>query len=270
MENDKIFKSIGIVNGKPKTIYEDEKGNKIEKPTKIQIKLATKKPYVRNKITKIYNEKNTCDICRREGKITKLYTGNAYNKHDKDGKQTREWICNNCYAKNYQKNNPNSQHNIIKSVTNRRIGYQNPNCNQVFSDKCEELTNRWKGVESLSIKYDNYKLPLDHTIDSEGIIYQTKGRCYYSLRNMWNQNWINEHGKNYNFLIFYCFDKNGEHLERVYVFPKDIVEDITGVAIVDYNSKGVLHSGWYDQYRIDNEDILNLLNNIWNKILEEK
>lgn len=62
-------------------------------------------------------------------------------------------------------------------------------------------------------------------------------------------------------MICYCADKNGENIERIYIFPwRDIYTK--AITIVKNPSRGI---PWYDQYKID-EEICKQVNKIYLKI----
>lgn len=225
-----------------------------------------------NMVTKgnYYNRTNTCDRCR-----TKLIAGvnNPYREHNKEGNWTGKWICRNCN----QKYDPNSQHNKIKSVTNCRTKNQNPNSNRAKGDNFEQLTDIWLEPENLNKKNDNYNFPYDHgqimkhilvnigdkTIDLYGKIPQTKGRFYNSIEDVWGVGCSNEHGKIFDYLILYCTTEDGKYIERLYFIPKEEIEKRGGITIYKNPSKG----GWYEDYRIKDEEIIELVNNIWKEII---
>ena len=56
-----------------------------------------------------------------------MYPKNARHEKDKDGKETGEWICSIHWHRDYNKYDPNSTDNIIKSLANCRTGNQNTN-----------------------------------------------------------------------------------------------------------------------------------------------
>lgn len=64
-------------------------------------------------------------------------------------------------------------------------------------------------------------------------------------------------------MICYCADKNGENIERIYIFPwKEVYA--TTITIVKNPSRGVQ---WYEQYRID-EETCKKVNEIYQKIIK--
>jgi len=236
---------------------------------------------------KRYNRTNTCDRCREENIITVLIPGKACREYNKKGNWTGKWICHDCYNKDYQKNNSNSQNNIRKSLTDRRTGNLDPNSSQAKGDFFEDLTSLWLGVKRLSVEYDKYSmLPLDHSTipdntfvnisgilcDLSGKIPQTKGRLFDMIYGYWNQNVTSEHGKLYDYLIFYCVSNDGKHIERVYIIPKEDVTKRTCIGIVKIPKGrwGNVIIPWYKKYRITDEEAIKKVNDIWKEIIKRR
>lgn len=226
---------------------------------------------------KYYNRTNTCDRCREEGRETKLEPGKAYSEKDNNKNWTGRWLCNKCHSKNYNKEynkRPDSHCNIIKSFRDRRTGNLNPNSSQAKGDNFEELTRIWRSmvsvipVENLNKKLDNYNSPIDHSRDSELGIPQTKGRLYNSKNGLWSFGGLErESGKKFDVIICYCASKDGKIIERLYIFPKEEIEDMKGITITRDSSR---RAAWYEKYRIKDEETLKNINDIWNKIIGDK
>lgn len=93
------FKSIRILDGKPKKIIVDNTGKIINRyPTKEELDAIEIEPYTRNKTLKKYNETNTCDICMKNGRTIILTSENARQERNKSGNPTGRWTCDACYA----------------------------------------------------------------------------------------------------------------------------------------------------------------------------
>lgn len=179
-----------------------------------------------------YNKTNICPICRDEDKITDysiLYPGNAEHYIDKNG-IINEWACKRHHNRNYKRYNPNSWNNIEKSLTDRRTGnLHDPS--HILGDNCEELTKKLFGVERLSLKYNNFRLPLDHTkipektaimigdklFDLSKKLPETKGSHYHYYNGYWHAHIRN---KDFDVLILYCISEDGKIVERIYVIHK--------------------------------------------------
>lgn len=218
-----------------------------------------------------YNRTNTCDRCRDEGKETKLIPHtNAYREYNDEGNCTGRWMCRKCYGKYGQ----NSSHNTIKSLAYHRIGNLDPNCSSAKGDLFQELTCRWRStvstipVEDLNKKLDNYNSPIDHSLDSELGIVQTKGRLYNSIDRKWGFGGLErEWRKEFDYEICYCANKDGNIIERIYIIPKkEIIDRGTSICIYKNPSRYV----WYEQYRVKDEDILKKVNEIWKEIISNK
>jgi hypothetical protein len=204
-----------------------------------------------------YNRTNSCDRCG-----DKLHSGNVRRECDKKGNWTGRWICRKCYAID-QNNRPDSYNTARKVLANRRTGNLNPSCSCFKGDLFEELTCRWRHVNNLNIENDNYRSIIDHSPDTELGIVQTTGRLYNSLRMDWSFGHLDrEHYKKFDYLITYCASKDGKRIERIYIFPwKEIVKR-TGITICENPSKG----GWYEKYRIKDDDIVNKVDKIFQEI----
>lgn len=210
---------------------------------------------------KRYNDTHTCNRCGGNfDEITGLkYPSKEYDKE----RNFIGWVCSNCY----QKYDPNSGNNIKKSISNCRNYSQNPHSNTAKGDKFEELTCRWMCVKNLNKDNDNYSTgtPVDHSADHEGKIFQTKGRFYNSRNGLWNfSNLEEEWNKKFDYMICYCASKDGKTIERVYKIPKSKIINIKGVSIVENSSRGI---GWYERYRITDNNTIKKINKIWQEIL---
>lgn len=212
---------------------------------------------------KYYNRTNTCDRC---GISFEKASGNPYREYNKDGYWTGRWLCLNCYKKDYDRR-PNCGHSLEKEMTDRRIGNQDPYSSNAKGDMFEELTCIWRGVKNLNIENDNYKWSIDHSRDPELGIIQTRGRFYDHINRCWTQNWEDEHNKEFDNLIFYCASKDGENIERIYIFPKKEIIKRRCLTIVKNPSRGVQ---WYEKYRVKDEELLRMVNDIWRDIIKRK
>lgn len=209
---------------------------------------------------KYYNDTNSCEICETSFELS----WHPYREHDEKGDWTGRWICQTCYAKDYNKK-IYSGNNIIKSLRNRRTGNINKNSSQFVGDMFEKLTCLWRGIENLNINSDNYRSPIDHSPDSEFGTIQTKGRLYNSFERFWpfsgfDKDWE----KNFDVMICYCARKDGKTIERIYIFPKKEILERRGTTIMKEHSRGIQ---WYEQYRVKDENVSKLVNELWKKII---
>ena len=179
------------------------------------------------------------------------------------------YLCTNCY----QKYDSNSCNNIMNSLRDHRTGNLDPNCNVAKGDNFEELTHIWKGADIISKKNDKYCGSLDHFVDSEGRIPQTKGRFYNSRNRLWPFTGFEaEWNKIFDYEICYCVSEDGKDIERIYEFPKGIIikDKIKYISIVKnpMNTRGTAPIiPWYEEYRIKDIEILKKVNKIWKKII---
>lgn len=270
------YKSCRFVDGKVRWIIVDETDNIINRnPSKDELKSLTEIPkenYKRNIVPRIihYNKTNACDIC---GISFEKAPGHPEREYDEKGNWTGKWDCGKCK----QRHDPNSSNNIMKSLSDRRTGNLNPNSNAAKGDNFEELTCRWRStvstipVENLNKKLDNYRTPIDHSRDSELGIIQTKGCLYNPIYQWWAQNFKREHdqtikGFEFDNLILYCASKDGKIIKRIYIFPLEEILRRTQITIV----KNLHYGGWYEYYRITDEETIKKVNEIWKKIIDNR
>jgi hypothetical protein len=246
------------------------------------VKITTKVYY--------YNETNICDRCREENNITDksiLYPGNA-RKFEIDKKII-------CYCERhsgiYRQKLPNSTDNLKKQLADCRTGNLDPNSNNAKGNNFEDLTFIWLGAKRLSVEYDKYsRLPFDHShipngvsikigdklVDLSGKIPQTKGKFYDSVNRYWILSLTNERSKIFDYIILYCVSKDGKYIERIYIVPKIEIINSNYVKIVKNpvhfcptNRKRYSYIPWYEQYRIIDKETIKMVNEIWQKIINE-
>lgn len=141
-----------------------------------------------------------------------------------------------------------SRNNFLDPISAPGIGY-------IF----QNITCRARKVDDLNIVNNDFNSPLDHSIDVELGIIQSKGSKYYH-NCTWHCVWINEHEKDFDHLIFYCMDKDMKNVERVYIFPWEEVLKRSNITIYK-NSIG----GWYRKYRVDEKPF----NDAYHELLED-
>lgn len=213
---------------------------------------------------KYYNRTNTCDIC---GIKFEVAVGHPCREYNKERDWTGKWLCKNCYnTKDYNKR-PNCTHAIIKSLTDRRTGNQYPNSSNAKGDKFQKVTCIWLDVDDLNIINDNYISPIDHSRHPKLGIIQTNGRFYDSYNQWWQLVTKRSIKKDFDNLVFYCASKDGNIIERIYIFPRTEILKRQTITIVKNPSKGSL---WYEQYRVTDEETIKKVNDIWKKILFNK
>lgn len=175
-----------------------------------------------------YNRTNTCDRCGKD-----LASRHPMREYDKKGNWIGNWLCTRCYDKEYR-------------PSDFRIGNLDPNSSVGLGYIFQQITCKTRGVKDLNIENDNFHSPIDHSIDPEYGTIQTKGAIYDPKERYWTINWSNEYDKEFDYLIFYCMDKDKKNIERVYIFPKEEIIKRPKVTIYKYSK-----SGWYYPYRVD-------------------
>lgn len=90
----------------------------------------------------------------------------------------------------------------------------------------------------------------------------------YDVNGYWHfGNLEGEHNKDFDNLIAYCVSRDGKIIERIYIFPKvEIIKRIS-ITIMENPKKWI---PWYEKYRIKDKKILDLVNKIYQEILEDE
>lgn len=214
---------------------------------------------------KKYNETNTCDNTKDDGTKCreKLIPKNAYKEKDKNENWTGRWLCKKCYSLNYDRKRDRKKEYRERYISDRRSRNLNQDTNSGKGDLCQILTCKWRGIKDLNVEDDNYNSPIDHSRDHELGIVQTECATYSSIYRYWHQNWEREHNKEFDYLIFYCINKEGKIIERIYIFPKEEIIKRKSVGIYKYSMKG-----WYEKYRVKDENMLRKVNEIFQELIE--
>lgn len=223
---------------------------------------------------KYYNRTNTCDICADNFKLSGH--GMPYREYNEKGDWTGKWLCHKCYMKVFNRR-PGHGNSIIKELRNHRTNNLDPNSAQYFGDRCEELTSIWRGIKCLNKENDNYNSPIDHDRDIKLGVLQTKGaiqsilllkdiyyyKCYYfSFKNDNNERLDNKN-KRFDNMICYCVSEDGKVIDNIYIFPYIEIINRQSLKIVPE-----FENGWYKQYRVESNKILELVNKIWRDIIK--
>lgn len=221
-----------------------------------------------------YNKINICYICRdkkekEEIELTDksiLYPGNAYQERDKNGKATGKWTC----PKHWKRDRDQTERELDPTKT--------------LGDNCEKLTDKLFGAKRLSVKYDNYKLSLDHSpipdrvimiggklVDLSGKIPETKGRHYNPRHEAWFADILKEYHKKFDILIFYCISEDGKIIEMMYIFPKEDIIKIKSISMYKNpkNRWGCSIISINERHKVTDEEEIKRANGIWQKIIEE-
>lgn len=224
-------------------------------------------------IEKSYNHTNICQVCRKKQELTDksiLYPGNARRETDKSGKKIEKWNCERHGTISRQRYDPNSHHNIIKSLGDRRTGNQDPNSSNAKGDRGEDLLCAWKGYTNLNKKNDNYSkgTRIDCLDEKTGEYYQTKIAYYNSRNNLWGFDFrkLQEsiiQGFRFKSIFLFCISEDGQIVNRIYEIPEKEIYDVEtrkGKASISVRNNA---KGWYELYRIINDEELNKINKMW-------
>jgi hypothetical protein len=224
-----------------------------------------------------YNKTNICRICREEGNITDksiLYPKNVLLETSKEGNKTNEYVCHRHGKRSYDRYNHNSRNNIIKSLADSRTKNQNPNSTHAKGENSIELACKLYGWEDLNKKNDNYSTgtPIDCYDPKTGLYYQVKGHRYSQKYKWWHfTNFGRERKKIYKGMVCLCISEDEKIIERIYMFPLIEIKRVETITIYKYDSIGRLRKdGWYEKYRVKDEDELKKANEIWAQILEKR
>lgn len=248
-----MFKSYRLIEGKITLVLVDEDGNIINKnPNKEELKdlkLEKRKVY-----RGVYNRTNSCDSCGN-----KLVLHKGHREYDDEGNWTGRWLCITCDNKM-----PYSYNSIKKMLTDRRLGNIKYNSNNIKGDFFQKLTCIWLCIKDLNIENDNYRSPLDHSRHPILGVVQTSGRFLTLIHGTegWEFSASNDHNKQFDNKICYCADKDGQTIEKAYIFPRYEIMTRTSITI----KKLPIYNPWYEKYKVTDEE-LNNINTIWKKII---
>lgn len=251
---DMKYRSYRIIDGKPRWVIIDGEGRVVDRnPSKEELKLYQVQNFK-------HNETNICSRCKKE----KLVSEKALREYDTKGNLTGRWICFKCHMKE-QNNKPYSYKNLIKQMAGRRIGNSDLDHTSVLGDMCEDLSCKLFGAKNFNKENDNYRTPIDHWCKELGF-FQTKGRLYNHIERLWGfcsleRDWDKEFDK----LVTYCISSDGRIIERIYIFPlKEAIKRKTISIVKNLTYK---NCGWYEQYRVTDEEVLKKANDIWKDLM---
>lgn len=216
---------------------------------------------------KYYHKYTICNRCGNDKSRLKFknFDGKPvyawYVEYNEEKNWTGNWLCESCYKKEKYKNGDTNA-NLINEMRDRRTGNLDPNSSQAKGDLFEELTCRWRGVKNLNKENDNYRLPVDHSPDSELGIIDTKG-SFYSKKTTheWAFNTEREYRKDVDNIICYCLSKDEKYIVIIYIFPRKEFKR-NRIYIYENPVRGV----WYNKYRVD-ENTVKIVDDIFQKII---
>lgn len=203
-----------------------------------------------------YKIGDICSRCIEEKDVTNksiLRPGNVLQEKDKDGKKTERCVCSKHWKIDYEKYDPNSWSNTVKSIANCRTRCQDPNHSSTKGDIDLDVVCELYGYINLNKKYDNYTTSIDCLDEKTDQLYQVKGSCYNTVYRYWSFGSLeNEWKKQYKGMIFVCKSNDGKRIEEIYIIPPEEIKDKRKtIAICKYDSKRRPYTdGWYEKYRI--------------------
>lgn len=222
---------------------------------------------------KYYNRTNTCDRCETE----KLKSHNAY-REIKGENWTGNWLCGKCHWID-ERNRRDSIPYLRRQMTKTRLCNLDSDSSKAKGDLFQELTCIWRTtistipVKDLNKEFDNYRYPIDHSRDSELGVIQTKGSFYNQLYDKWSftrleRDWYKE----FDYMICYCVGRDGKLIERIYIFPWEEIIKRKGIHIKrdisNKNGKCPGGEGWYEVYRVKNDEDIKRIDDIWKELMK--
>ncbi len=219
-------------------------GNKM----KIKDNLDVTSDRGRNQYGDIDHTNTICHICgNKETHIDKRNGSFLWSKYktDESGNYStkgtnwngKSYVCKLCYeSQRYQeseiKANAKFRNKQLSKDTSKGKGYIGE---QIW---CK----RW-GTVNCNIEMDNFSSPIDHPPHPEYGIVNSKIATFDEELKRWRPNTRGE----YDNLACICMNKDWNKIERVYIIPKEIIGNITGLSIKLFPEK----DSWYEKYKID-------------------
>ena len=237
-----IYKSYRSICSKVKIIFYDDKGI-IQKPTDDQRKLAI---YDDISIKCLKCNGNDTYVQPGYSPDWRKYRGED-NKQEWDGKS---FLCKKCYSKIYS-SLPESQCNIIKRLSNLRVGQLAIHSKRGKGLIAEAVIAKIRKLEIIGIKSDNFNSKIDLSFDLEYGIIQVKSRIsYYG-------DWMVRYDlEEFDTLFVLCLNKDGRDIERMYAVPERLLYGTISLTIMgSCNSK-------YEKYRIDERPYNDVYHNL--------
>lgn len=275
------YKSLRLINGKPKWAISDENYNIVQNPTKEQVDLSidekdrpkiccvcrgtdTYDHWFKHRCKKVCCTGYLCRKCYREcGIIKKIDIKRKCNKCGRE--ESSHWykdgildLCNMCY----QKYSPNSANNTIKSMAKCRTKriiridrFGNLDDNELgYVVEC--IVCDTYGIKIYNDEADNYRSPFD-AIHPEYGKFQIKGVSFNIVEGQWRIRFRDTEilWPVFDFAVIICMDGNKpwKNVERVYKIPQEELVNRKSIAIVKNPTDcvGNLMTPWYEKYRID-------------------
>lgn len=236
------YKSYRIINGKPKWVIIDEDDNIINDPIDEQRKMAILEDSVSYRRNKFKGRK--CCVCGEIKTYMKSPDSPLWYKCACGMEYCTGFLCNNCSRRAYQKNDPNSNNNIIKNMADSRIGNLDPNSPPGKGFIGVHIVAKTLMVDDCNIKMNNFRFYID-----------LSRHCDYGLievktATMKNGKWIfTGLEREFDTLFLVCMDENypWKSVKSMYAIPWEYAVRRKNITIVDNPSRTV----WYEKFRID-------------------
>lgn len=219
----RMYKSLRIVNGKPKWIITDENFNIIRGHTKEQLKLAI-----------LGDPPKKCCMCGSTGTYTDTYGRSFWRSHKCDNENCTKNICNSCYM-----DSPDSILSLIKSMRKRNSKNLRLNDNnglgQIGECTAANILNIYD-CDDCDVINNIYNLPYDIYVLKDNIYGTIDVKTASLSDGSWYFNSRRKVGCNYYFCLGFSSDL--ENIEKVYIIPnKGNIQNLIGIRITKNSSR---------------------------------
>lgn len=157
---------------------------------------------------------------------------------------TGRYICVRCDAEK-RNNNENSYHNLIKLMTKSRMENLSIEDNKGKGLIGEAIIAKVLGLKILGIETGNINFEFDLSIDKQYKMIESKIRR--PLYGDWKVHLSEYH--NFDTLFILCMDNDMKNIVRVYVIPKNELNELTGITLYR-NPTPTIGSKW-EKFIID-------------------
>lgn len=204
-----------------------------------------------------YYKGRKCCICGNDKTYIRPNGTSEWSKYyDNIGNWTGQYMCKECYNKDYNRNHIDDR-KFIANCWNKRIKKGDSQGEGLVA---EAITAKVRFLKVLSIETYNFKSKFDLSIDKD------YGRIQVKSKSSWHGDWSIYFGREHNFDTLFVLCNNddindGKRIERVYVIPEKELYGITGITILkNDNSK-------WEKFRLREEHI-KLYNDLYKDLME--